>query len=1244
MSGSGPLEPRVSPSGNTKFPRSLHLGINVGHDRAAALVGDGRLLVAIEEERLDRQKHSPGLRRVGGQVELELPWEAIRYCLETVAARPSDLLSVTANTPGRDLGPALARQGFPDLAVHSIPSHHLAHAYSAWWPSGLDDSLVLVVDASGSSDESGRTESYSLYRGSRERLIPLHSEKVASHLVGMTTLGGLYEEITRRIGFVTRCGDDLSYAEAGKTMGLAPYGGAAGNLRRWIHPVENSYSIDIPAYDILLEVEALLKRHGGDTGKAWMRPELVELAAKVQKELEEALLHIVGEAIRETGCRNLCLAGGVALNSVANHRLVRELGIRNFFAFPAAGDSGIAAGCAMWASHQHEDASTSRSALETAALGRSADEAEIRRALESAGADIRFEQLPDCEMVKKTAGALSRGRIVACCREGSEFGPRALGQRSILADPTFERMRDVLNARVKHRESYRPFAPVIPLEAAEEVFELGVESPHMLLVAPIRHEMREALPAITHCDGTGRVQTVTSHDQPFFHSVCTTLKAFRGGPPVILNTSFNLAGEPIVETPEDALRTFLATDIDHLVLGNFWLTKRCVEVQEYRAHTRDLAPAILPRGLDADTPSLEASMAELDAALFLAGEQSTWTEGELQEISARIGRYKEMSRDFRRHDLGVTLRSVLDDERLLLLDPLNGSELVDHRIGHVERLDMKAVARLLAGRPPRQSLESAPGMPPGKISESQATSRSLIFATYADQGFSAACILRKLARRLRSAGYHEIGVCRQLGKFPQELEPTDLPYLDRFGLGSGDLDDLLRLFQLRAEIGEDRARSLLGAEGHEFLIDQGVIVSEGGRVRARIDLFPLGELLVATDHRYQVLEFDGFSEDPVMYLGLDSMGLVNSAPRIEAEAHLDLCTGSGVQALIAASYSERVVGVDLNPRAIRFARFNADLNGISHIDFRLGDLYEPVAGEKFDSITANPPFVPSPDQSLVFRDGGADGEAILGRIIRGAGAKLRPDGRLSVVTDLVDPDRYGEKISSWWKGAPICGLVLKTADRDEALFSVPHARAPFGQSYENYCEELSRWVNSYRSAGLGAVNFGYIILQQHALMAAEDRIIQRVVSSPLSPIHAQAEAMIELILAEVAGDLDSFKFRPTPNLRVRVERRLDGSVIRHEISVPDNPWFTLYRIESTLLGLLEEASTLPLSWSELGERGLQQQAWALVEKGLLIAGPDRNWSRVASDRTRLNPSSSGRVVIDEVATKTTPTCVSNYLQ
>jgi carbamoyltransferase len=1210
--------------------QDLHLGLNLGHDRSAALVSGGRLLVAVEEERLDRCKHSPGLARVEGGVELTLPWRSILYCLEAVGADLSDLSSVTANSPGRDIGPELAARGIQGVQIHRMPSHHLAHAYTAWWPSGLDEAIVLVVDATGSTDDEGKTESYTLYRGSKDGLDLLHSERVEAHLAGMTTLGMVYEEVTRRIGFVTNFEGGFSQAEAGKTMGLAPYGGAAKNLRRWIETKPGSYSLKIRAYDALLEIEALEKRYAGGEGATWMRPHLVELSAKIQKELEEALLHLVREAQRETGLKKLCLAGGVALNSVANHRLVRELELEEFFAFPAAGDSGIAAGCAWWASHEHGTRPAERERLTTAALGKPASDVEIELALSEVSEEVVVERLGTAEVLNRSADALSRGRVLARFEGGSEYGPRALGQRSIIADPTFARMRDVLNARVKHREAYRPFAPVVPLEDAEQVFELGVESPHMLLVAPVREELKEVIPSVTHYDGTGRVQTVTEDDNPFFHGLCRELQSLRGGPPVLLNTSYNVAGEPIVESPKDALRTFLSTDIDHLALEGYWVSKRGESPREYADHTEGVDEAPLPRGLEADEPALDELMEELDAALFSGASTQKWSDDELDEISRRISRFKETSDDFASSRYGAPVKSRLECGRLLLFDPRNGTELIDSARSESRRVDEREVTRLLGGtdspRAERRDVEHA-------IAEEVA------LEAYEESLHRSGKALETLRARLESNGYSQANVRRCVGKPIQDIEPTELPYLDRFGLARDELGDLIRLFLIRGTLEEERVRFLLGSEGFELLVSLRLIVRRDDDWASSVDLFPIDGLLIATDHRYQILESDHLDEEPVMYLGRDSVGLVQVAPRSASHRHLDLCTGSGVQALTACGYADEVVGVDRNPRAIRFARFNAELNGLECVHFHLGDLYGPVQGERFDSITANPPFVPSPVGNLAFRDGGADGEEVLRRIVQEAAEHLEPRGRLSIVTDLVDVPDYERKLSSWWRGEGYLGLLLTTADRDEQLFSVPHSHAPFGQTFEEFSEELVLWVESFRAAGLGAVNFGYLILED-AVSENERRLVQRVIQSPVDPLYARVGALLETLSLAASGDLEACALTCVRGMKLSTDRDMTGRLLATQVSVPDDEWFTTYCLEPSLKAILEESAQRRVNLAELSERGLRSLAEVLLEKGLLVPAEELEDQAPAPLQ---EPPSRG-ILLDELASKTTPTCVSNYLR
>jgi carbamoyltransferase len=272
------------------------------------------------------------------------------------------------------------------------------------------------------------------------------------------------------------------------------------------------------------------------------------------------------------------------------------------------------------------------------------------------------------------------GHIVARFEGGSEFGPRALGHRSILADPCFARMKDILNARVKFREAFRPFAPVIPEEDIEQVFEQHVPSPFMLVVSHIRPEFHSQIPGVTHCDGSGRVQTVTSADNPFFYRLCRELQARRDGPPVVLNTSFNVAGQPIVETPEEAISTFLSTDIDYLFLENLRISKKGVPVLDYEHHLSRVTDGPLPRGLDAGQPSVQELMTCLDRALFGGGDgEGIWSHGELRALSAVGSRYKETSRLYPDGYRGVPVRSQLSARAVLLADPLNGSELLDTR-------------------------------------------------------------------------------------------------------------------------------------------------------------------------------------------------------------------------------------------------------------------------------------------------------------------------------------------------------------------------------------------------------------------------------------------------------------------------------------------------------------------------------------------------------------------------------------
>ena len=677
----------------------------------------------------------------------------------------------------------------------------------------------------------------------------------------------------------------------------------------------------------------------------------------------------------------------------------------------------------------------------------------ISAAIEMFSDKIAVERLDPASVAGKCAQALANGHIVARFEGGSEFGPRALGHRSILADPCFARMKDILNARVKFREAFRPFAPVIPEEDIERVFEQHVPSPFMLVVSHIRPGFQAQIPGVTHCDGSGRVQTVTSVDNPFLHRLCCELQARRKGPPVVLNTSFNVAGQPIVETPKEAISTFLATDIDYLFLGNLWISKKGVPVLDYEHHLSRVKDSPLPRGLEQGQPALRGLMTCLDRALFADGDgEVIWSPSELRALSAVGARYKETSRLYPDGYRGAPVRGQLSARAVLLADPLNGSELLDTenkippaRLDQGETLllltlasgDAAGIERLRTERQASASewrrlvadmidrmraydlVLAMPGIEAATNSDCLLPARAdRTLAPFSDESYRLPRTAAALRAVLERAGYEESSICALLRLDAlQQIEPTRLHYYSRFVLPDSDLGNLVRLFLLRAALPESCIQALFGPDLFNALIKLGLLHARDGGIASRVDVWSLEGLFLATDYRYMVLgPADHMDESPVMYIGLDSRGLVHSAPRASCGRVLDLCTGSGVQALIASRYASEAVGVDLNPRAVRFARFNAQLNGIENVRFHQGDLYAPVSGERFDAILANPPFVPSPHDELGFRDGGPTGENVLKRIVAGAPAHLCKDGRLGIVTDLVDLGSYRTRLENWWKG------------------------------------------------------------------------------------------------------------------------------------------------------------------------------------------------------------------------------------
>jgi len=1241
-------------------------------------VSDGKILVAIEQERLDRIKHSTGfmLQSSGDMRQIQPPHEAMRYCLSTLGAELTDLATVTGNMPGVDWAPEiLSRQLSNSMVprVQRLPSHHLGHAYSAWSPSGFEEAIVLVADGSGtlSTLDGGRwTESYSIYRGGPNGLTLIHAERVRAHLAHVSTLGFVYEEVTRMAGFLTQMGERLQIPEAGKLMGLAPYGGPQASDRPWIRCVPGDYHLDIRAWEILLECEALRKRFDGSEGPLHLRPWIVDLAWKVQNEIERAMCHLVQTAVDDTGLHHLCLAGGVALNSVANYKILSTCGLEDLFVFPAAGDSGLAAGCALWAYHEIEGGEQ-RSPLRRATLGRPSGSEAISAAAESFASDLVCVEEGDEEILERTAVALAKGRVVARFEGGSEYGPRALGHRSILVDPSFERMKDVLNARVKFREAFRPFAPVVPQEDANAVFELPVDAPFMLVVPPVREECRSAIPAVVHEDGTGRVQTCSARENPFFHRLCKRMVALRGGLPVILNTSFNVAGQPIVETPREAIETFLATDIDHLAIGGLWLTKVGSGVRDYPDHVAELPKEeVLPAGLPPGRRAVLDLMHELDEAIHLGRPSTQWSAEEIAAFAARGAHLKETAVEFTATAFRTPIQTQIGENAALFIDPINGHQLVDldglRPSAHLSDPVADLLMALVHGEPTnlqgalRQRFDTqrewqealtklsallsdfgvtvnpAPWVQRPERLSLETAART--FDRFVDEDYVDRSLVH-LAQQLRRAGFEEHSLCRLLSvPSLQQIEPMRMRWLEQWCLDDSPQSDLARLFLLRAAVSLSRVRSALGDRACQTLARQGLIAVEGTTARACVDLFIADDLFFFTDHRFSVREGDALDESPVMYVGLDSLGLVLTAPREPVETALDLCCGSGIQGVVAAKhYAQQVTAVDVNPRAVRFARANAQLNGVDNFRALVGDLYGPVVGLRFDLILGNPPFVPSPEAALHFRDGGANGEAVLARIVRNASVHLTESGRIAIVSDLVDAPNYRPKLDGWWGSTPADRLVLTTAPRDEILFSEPHARRPFGQTLEQYEAELDRWVANYRRAGLMGVDFGYVLIwKQNSLPAA---YVQRIVVSPTRPIYDDVTTWKASLDTVRAGG--ALQFVPVDGLCIIETRTASGDLLSAELSVPERPFFTTYPVDSDTVELIRG---LQLGAVPLGSVLDELLALGLVRAQREASKPVRAATEVSGQPLGAGRTSTASRRVGQNPTKTTPTCLSSYLR
>jgi carbamoyltransferase len=564
------------------------LGVNAYHgDAAAALIVDGELVAAAEEERFNRVKHCAGF-----------PSAAARWCLDDAGLRPDELDHVAVSRDPRanlgrkllrtirhgasarylkarldnasrirDVGSALAEAlGVTELRaeVHNV-EHHQAHVASAFFVSPFEDAAILSVDGFGDFASTMLAEGHGNRFEVLERVIYPHS------------LGIFYTAVTQWLGFP-------HYGDEGKVMGLAPYG-----KPRYLTKMRELVKLDGPLFELGLDYFTHDKEGvdmnwdgGSPTIGRIYSDRLVELfgaartpdgdltelyndvAASAQAMTEEAVLHLCNTLHEQTGLPNLCLAGGVALNAVANGRILPETAFEELYVQPAAGDSGTAVGAAyhVWNQELREPRGF---VMVHAYTGPGFSDDEIRAALDEAG--IKADRLDDDTLFSTVAERIADGDVVGWFQGRMEFGPRALGHRSIVADPRSEAMKDVLNARIKHREPFRPFAPSILAERAGEWYEQSYPSPFMVLVYKTAADKRERVPAVNHVDDTGRVQSVDARVEPRYHRLISEFES-RTGVPILLNTSFN-ENEPIVLSPRDAIDTFRKTKMDLLALGNY---------------------------------------------------------------------------------------------------------------------------------------------------------------------------------------------------------------------------------------------------------------------------------------------------------------------------------------------------------------------------------------------------------------------------------------------------------------------------------------------------------------------------------------------------------------------------------------------------------------------------------------------------------------------------------------------------
>ena len=565
------------------------LGINPtinyfsSHDSSACLLHNGKIIAAAEEERFTRVKHATRT----------FPLNAIKFCLEFADITLDDLecialptnpdycrmhfnfLRERVNPVGRAIWTFRVFRWFIKKGFHSssaiekmitndvrkkikndkvnlhFSAHHLSHAASTFYCSGFKNASIITLDGIG---ESGLREATVLWEGNGNEINKLEN------YFSPNSLGLYYELFCQQLGFSKLDGP-------GKVMGLAPYG---KNPSEVMPIFEKKLKTELP-YDVTnFSSWVQLQRIFGKRREGELTSYHENIAFMVQHKLEKIALNLVNKNFENTNSKNLCLAGGVALNCIMNGKLLRSENVENIFIQPAAGDNGLCIGAAL--NSYYELGYKPHTTFESVYLGPSFSNEEIKKELKN----YKLKENQDYEYHDDIAGItaelLAKDKVVGWFQGRMEFGPRALGNRSILANPTHSKMKDIVNAKVKHREMWRPFCPSLLDQSAKEYLEGTYPSPYMILAFDVKEEKVKEIPAVVHVDGTTRPQTVSKKTNPLYYKLIEEFES-ETGIPVILNTSFNVAGEPIVCRPEEAIKDFLNTQMDYLVLGNYLVSK-----------------------------------------------------------------------------------------------------------------------------------------------------------------------------------------------------------------------------------------------------------------------------------------------------------------------------------------------------------------------------------------------------------------------------------------------------------------------------------------------------------------------------------------------------------------------------------------------------------------------------------------------------------------------------------------------